>query len=319
MGVGTPIDILGRRAARRRYVRLRSAHAQRPHGTDFHVRGRPEYQKCAVCGRLHAARSAVRLRRMSESYPRLCAASFLCERDTWVTPDHLSQSRFLSSPDARHSRRDTCRNLCGVPGRRSCSNTMPLPNRRRKRTKMSELTNNITIPTLGTTEKENAAILSPNTATLTQTIETLENAAPPVKTNGNANGNARAALSTPTRDSLPPEAQAEMRQVTLRDVRHNEKVRAYIEMANAQMAVIGYSGTRSAPCRTGCRDCPQHLPRTWLRHAHGGTRGDCGLSARHRQLRPPDISPADRRNDGDAVTGIKCIWMPAKSRWSSGR
>lgn len=40
---------------------------------------------------------------------------------------------------------------------------------------------------------------------------------------------------------MPAEAIAETRQITLRDVKKNEKVRAYIDKANEQMQVIGYS------------------------------------------------------------------------------
>ena len=91
--------------------------------------------------------------------------------------------------------------------------------------------------TLTAPEKENGAILSPNSPNLPQTIERLQTQIAPLP---ETNGKAKSALE-PQASKLPAQAQAEMRTIGLRDVRHNEKIRAYIEMANAQMAVIGYS------------------------------------------------------------------------------
>lgn len=42
-------------------------------------------------------------------------------------------------------------------------------------------------------------------------------------------------------DAIQAAEQAHRRQISYRDVRNNEKIRAYIEKANEQMAVIGYS------------------------------------------------------------------------------
>lgn len=54
----------------------------------------------------------------------------------------------------------------------------------------------------------------------------------PTKTNG---------TPPPTQDGIQADGKPVRKQVGLRDVRNNEKVRAYIEKANEQMAVIGYS------------------------------------------------------------------------------
>ena len=96
---------------------------------------------------------------------------------------------------------------------------------------------------------------------------------------------------------------AVLRSIGLRDVRNNEKVRAYIEKANEQMAVDRLFRAWPAPCRAGRRDCPQHLSGTGHRGAHCRTRRHCRLSARHRQLRPPHLSSADRRDDGVSTAG----------------
>ncbi|HZO90723.1 MAG TPA: HD domain-containing protein [Chthonomonadaceae bacterium] len=61
----------------------------------------------------------------------------------------------------------------------------------------------------------------------------------PVKSATTGNG-ARAA-NNGAGNAIQAATQAAQRVVTLRDVRNNEKVREYIEKANEQMAVIGYS------------------------------------------------------------------------------
>lgn len=61
-----------------------------------------------------------------------------------------------------------------------------------------------------------------------------------------ANGNSIAAPvaadnGLTAKSAIQAEAQTQHRQISLRDVRNNEKVKAYIEKANEQMAAIGYS------------------------------------------------------------------------------
>src|SRR5437773_7634410 len=62
------------------------------------------------------------------------------------------------------------------------------------------------------------------------------------KTTSPATNNGRAATDAPHPvGSAMEAAEVERRPLALRDVRNNEKVRAYIEKANEQMATIGYS------------------------------------------------------------------------------
>lgn len=70
-----------------------------------------------------------------------------------------------------------------------------------------------------------------NTTKVLATDRVVE-APSPAKTNG---------APPPAQDGVQADGKPIRKQVGLRDVRNNEKVRAYIEKANEQMAVIGYS------------------------------------------------------------------------------
>ena len=75
MGVGTPEDLIEAVYARRRYVRLRDADAQRAHGKRVYFARENQYSQREICQRYRAARRGLPVFGLPQIFEGLSAAS----------------------------------------------------------------------------------------------------------------------------------------------------------------------------------------------------------------------------------------------------
>ena len=120
MGVGTPDDIV--QAVRRgdRPLRLRAAHALRPHRACLYRARHSQHAQCPPRRGFIAGRCRLRLPDVRGLQPRLPAPPVPHGRDAGPDPVDPAQSLFLSAADGRSARRDlggTPRRLCGGTAR----------------------------------------------------------------------------------------------------------------------------------------------------------------------------------------------------------